>query len=61
MNQRRLLDQIIEKQQDLVRDFQHCLNNSQDIEWQEFYGSMAREQAELAHRCLEKAKRQRGK
>mgnify|MGYP000910992115 CR=1 FL=1 len=53
---RQVLDQIIGKQQDLVRDFQYCLNHSQDKEWQEFYGTMAREQAELAHRCLEKTK-----
>jgi hypothetical protein len=61
MINRKLLDQIIEKQQDLIRDFQHCLNHSQDKEWQDFFGAMAREQAELAHRCLEKTKRHRNK
>lgn len=61
MNEGSLLNQIIEKQQDLVRDFQHCLNNAHDKEWQDFYGSLAREQAELAHRCLEKVKKYRNK
>lgn len=48
------LEQIIEKQQDLVRDFQYCLNTSDDKNWKEFYGTLARQQAELAHRCIER-------
>lgn len=61
MQNRQLLDQIIEKQQDLVRDFQHCLHNAPDKEWEDFFGSLANEQAMLAHRCLEKAKKHRNK
>lgn len=56
MSNRERLLQAIEKQQDLVRDFQYCMHASDDREWQEFYGKMAREQAELAHRCLERIK-----
>jgi hypothetical protein len=41
----------------LVRDFQYCLHASHDRQWQEFYGQMAREHAELAHRCLERIKK----
>lgn len=54
MSNRQRLEQIIEKQQDLVRDFQYCMNSADDQQWKDFYGALAREQAELAHRCLDR-------
>mgnify|MGYP000871437879 FL=1 len=50
------LQQAMENQQDLVRDFQYCMHAADDRQWQEFYGKMAREQAGLANKCLEKIK-----
>lgn len=58
MKNQNQLEQIIEKQQDLVRDFQYCLNTSDDQNWKEFYGTLARQQAELAHRCIERLHKQ---
>ena len=57
MNSRQRLEQLVEKQQDLVRDFQYCLNNSDDQQWKEFFGAMAREQGELAHRSLDRIRK----
>jgi hypothetical protein len=57
MDNRQRLEQIIGKQQDLVRDFQYCLNTSEEGQWKDFFGTMAREQGELAHRCLDRIRK----
>jgi hypothetical protein len=57
VNNKKRLESIVAKQQDLIRDFQYCLNTSDDDSWKDFFGTLAREQAELAHRCLEKIAR----
>lgn len=54
MNNRKQLEKILTKQQDLVRDFQYCLNNADDDQWKDFFGALAREQAELALRCKDR-------
>jgi len=46
------LQQAIEKQQAWSETFSIACTR----QWQEFYGKMAREQAELANKCLEKIK-----
>jgi|GEM_PF-1971651 len=58
MNNRQRLQEIVDKQQDLVRDFQYCVNSSEDRQWKDFFGSLAREQAELARRCLDRISKQ---
>lgn len=54
MNNKEMLKSIIKKQQDLVRDCQHCLHATDESHWQNFFGQLAKEYGELAHRCLDK-------
>lgn len=54
MDRQKELNQIATKLQDLVRDCQFCMHQTSDPDMKDFFGQLARENGQLAHRCLDK-------
>lgn len=48
------LKEIAAKLQDLVRDCQYYMNQTDDPELKDFFGHLARENGRLAHSCMDK-------